>query len=95
VLLVLAIALYQLWGTWAAASKLRAAGLDGVGGRVHVEVVVSIVPEQFHMIRFQNAGRLVEVRAPSVFLMDVAPEALRELAGEYWVAEIRPWPGRR
>lgn len=93
-LLVAVIAAYQLWGTLAGSAKLAAAGLDGADGPVNVEVVVDIEPEQFHMFVFQRAGRLVAVEAPSVFLMDVPPARLRELAANYWVAEIRPWAGR-
>ena len=93
-LLLAVIAVYQLWGALAAEDKLAAAGLDELAGPVHVEVVVDIAPEQFHMFAFQRAGRLVEVEAPSVFLMDVPPDRLRELAAKYWVAEIRPWAGR-
>jgi hypothetical protein len=93
-LLIAIIAAYQLWGTLAASAKLAAAGLDDADDPVHVEVVVGIEPEQFHMFAFQRAGRLVEVDTPSVFLMDVPPARLRELASNYWVAEIRPWAGR-
>jgi len=92
-LLLAVIAAYQVWGTLAASAKLAAAGLDDADGPVHVEVVLDIEPEQFHMFAFQRAGRLVEVEAPSVFLMDVPPARLRELAANYWVAEIRPWAG--
>ena len=93
-LVLAALAAWQLWGTLAAAHKLAAGGFEERAGPVHVEVVVDIEPEQFHMFAFQAAGRLVEVAAPSVYLMDVPPERLRELAANYWVAEIRPWAGR-
>lgn len=93
-LLVAVIAAYQIWGTLAASAKLAAAGIADMDSPVHVEVVVGIEPEQFHMFAFQRAGRLVAVEEPSVFLMDVPPARLRELAANYWVAEIRPWAGR-
>lgn len=93
-LVLVAIAAWQLSGSIAAARKLAAGGLDDLSAPAHVEVVVDIEPEQFHMFAFQAAGRLVEVAAPSVYLMDVPPDRLHALAAHYWVAEIRPWAGR-
>jgi hypothetical protein len=81
------------WGWWSASAKLRAAGLDRVAGAVHVELVLGIAPEPFHMAIFQDAGRLIAVREASVFLMDVPPDALRRLAAHYWVRAVKPWAG--
>ena len=44
-----------------------------------------IAPEPFHMAHLQDAGRLIEVREPTVFMMDVPPDELRALASHYWV----------
>jgi hypothetical protein len=84
---------FQAWGAWSGQAKLRAAGLAHPGRTVHIELVLRITPEPFHMSIFQDAGRLIAVRAPSVFLMDVPPDKLRSLAAQYWVREIRPWAG--
>ena len=51
-------------------------------------------PEAFHVTRMQQIGRVIEVRGASVFLMDVRRPAARELARQYWVADVRRWPGR-
>ena len=45
------------------------------------------------MAIFQDAGRLIAVREPSVFVMDVPPDKLRGLAAHYWVRAIKPWTG--
>ena len=39
-------------------------------------------------------GRLIEVRGETAYLMDVRVEDARSLAREYWVKDIKPWPGR-
>ena len=66
----------------------------GPGDRLHFEVVLKFAPEAFHVTRMQQIGRVIEVRGPSVFLMDVRRDQARELARNYWVADIKRWPGR-
>jgi hypothetical protein len=92
-LLVAAVLVFHAWAWWSGEAKLRAAGLDRATGNVHVELVLRIAPEPFHMALFQEAGRLTAVREPSVFLMDVPPDRLRGLARRYWVRAVRPWAG--
>jgi hypothetical protein len=92
-LLLAAWLAFHAWAWWSGGAKLRAAGLDGAAGKVHVELVLGITPEPFHMAIFQDAGRLVAVREPSVFLMDVPSDKLRSLAASYWVRAVRPWAG--
>lgn len=83
----------QAWTWWSGGAKLRAAGLDRATDKVHVELVLGIVPEPFHMEIFQDAGRLIAVREPSVFMMDVPPDKLRSLARRFWVRAVKPWAG--
>jgi hypothetical protein len=92
-LLLLAWLGYQGWLAGAGSAKLRAGGLDTVRDRAHVELVLGIAPEPFHIAIFQDAGRLIGIRGSSVFLMDVPPDRLRSLAAEYWVLAVRPWAG--
>jgi hypothetical protein len=92
-LLVAAWLAYQAATAWTGSAKLRAAGLAGVERRVHVELVLGFAPEPFHVAIFQDAGRLIRVDGPRVFLMDVPPQRLRDLAVRYWVKAVRPWSG--
>jgi hypothetical protein len=92
-LLVGAWLAYQAATAWTGAAKLRAAGLAPVERRVHVELVLGFAPEPFHVAIFQDAGRLIRVDGSRVFLMDVPPEHLRDLAARYWVKAVRPWSG--
>jgi hypothetical protein len=92
-LLLAAWLLFHTWAWWAGEAKLRAAGLARASGNTNVELVLGIAPEPFHMAIFQDAGRLIAVREPSVFLMDVPPDKLRGLATRYWVRAVKPWTG--
>ena len=71
----------------AAERKLAAIGPLGAD-RGRLRITLDFAPERFHQLRLQEAGRLVEVRDRTVYMMDVAPAALRTIAGEYWVDEI-------
>lgn len=92
-LLLAAWLVFHAWAWWSGEVKLRAAGLDHAAGKVHVELVLGITPEPFHMAIFQDAGRLIAVREPSVFVMDVPPDKLRSLAAHHWIRAVRPWAG--
>jgi hypothetical protein len=88
---VIAMALGAWWAQaqWAAHRKLAALGaLDARGS---YEIRLDFAPERFHQLRLQEAGRLVEVRERTVFMMDVEPSALRAIAGEYWVEAVTRW----
>ena len=65
-----------------------------VGERGSYRVTLDFAPERFHQLRLQEAGRLVEVRDRTVFMMDVTPAALRAIAGEYWVDSVAKWDGK-
>ena len=57
-------------------------------------ITLDFAPERFHQLRLQETGRLVEVRERTVYMMDVAPAALRGIAGEYWVDGVARWDGK-
>ena len=77
----------------AAQRKLAPLG-TAAGDRGNYRVTLDFPPERFHQLRLQEAGRLVEVRGRTVFMMDVDPAALRDIAGEYWVDCDRAWNGQ-
>jgi hypothetical protein len=73
----------------AGARKLQAGGLAGITTPVAVVVTLDFVPEEFHMTRLQEAGRLLGVDGRTVRLADVTPGAVTDLAHEYWISAIR------
>jgi hypothetical protein len=86
---------FSSWESWTGAQKLTTADLASAkGGRLHIAVTARFAPEAFHMMIFQSIGRLIEVRGETAYLMDVRVEDARSLAREYWVQDIKPWPGR-
>ncbi len=78
------------WGAWR-----KLAGIGDIPARGSYRIVLDFAPERFHQTRMQEMGRLVEVRDRTVYMMDVTPAALRRIAGEYWVAGVVPWDGKR
>ncbi|HWT82284.1 MAG TPA: hypothetical protein VN648_26160 [Candidatus Methylomirabilis sp.] len=93
--LFLAWGAFSMWAAWSGWRKLTEAGLATArGGSIHVAVTLDFAPEAFHMMLFQSIGRLIEVKGKTAYLMDVRMEDARRLASEYWVKELRPWPGR-
>lgn len=86
-----AIAGYWISGTAAASRKL--ATIEPLPARAHYAVTLSFPPERFHQVRLQDKGRVVEVRERTVYMMDVSPLALHDIAREYWVDGIVSWRG--
>jgi len=93
-----AIVLAILVAWWALASSAADRKLSALGalpeGRGSYRITLDFAPERFHQLRLQDAGRLVEVRDRTVYMMDVAPSALRAIAAEYWVEGVARWDGR-
>ena len=56
-------------------------------------VTLAFAPERFHQVQLQDKGRVVEVRDRTVYMKDVTPPALADIAREYWVKSIAAWSG--
>ena len=92
---VIVTVLLAWWTASLSAAHRKLALLEPVDApRGHYRITLAFPPERFHQLRLQEAGRLVEVRGNTVFMMDVAPDALRAFAGNYWVDDIARWEGR-
>ena len=90
-----ALVLAALAGWWLAASAAAERKLGALGPPATApgsyRITLDFAPERFHQLRLQEAGRLVEVRDRTVYMMDVAPGALRGIAGQYWVEAVERW----
>jgi hypothetical protein len=92
---VIAAVLAAWWIASLSAAHRKLASLAPVDApRGHYRITLDFAPERFHQLRLQEAGRLVEVRGNTVFMMDVSPDDLRAIAGNYWVDHIARWDGR-
>ena len=91
-LLLLSLA-YEAWLSQQAAAKLDSSHLAHIDRPADIELVLRFKPEPFHMMVLQDAGRLVKVDGPRVYLRDVPPADMRSLARRYWVAGLVRWNG--
>jgi hypothetical protein len=90
-----AVLLYWGIGVNAGAQKLGSMTAAGpLQPRASYAVTLAFPPERFHQLRLQDKGRVVEVRDRTVYMMDVAPAAITDIAREYWVDALAPWAGR-
>lgn len=90
-LVVAALVLYTLAGTLGARHKLGP--LEPLPARGNYAITLAFPPERFHQLRLQDLGRLVEVRERTVYMKDVTPQALHDIAREYWVTGVASWGG--
>ncbi len=95
--LCIAAVLLLYWGAGVATGVRKLAPITSVAPlppRAHYAVTLAFPPERFHQLRLQDKGRVVEVRDRTVYMMDVTPAAIADIAREYWVDAITPWAGR-
>ena len=88
---VIAAVLAGWWIAAAVAAERKLAAIAPATGSGNYRITLDFAPERFHQLRLQEAGRLVEVRDRTVYMMDVSPAALRSVAGEYWVDAVERW----
>jgi hypothetical protein len=90
-----AIACYLAWQLWlslAAPGKL-APGLWTQSPRVDVLVTLPFPPERFHVLMFQQYGRVSGTQDNAVEVRGVRQTDLRSLARPYWVKKVEPLSG--
>ena len=90
--LLVAFALYWLVAVIAGERKL--ANIEQMPSHGNYRIVLDFAPERFHQLLLQDRGRLVEVQSSAVFMMDVTPRAVRDIAQRYWVRSVEAWAGR-
>lgn len=91
---VMLVALYGGYNLWLRAVGARAlpeSELSGSGDHVGIAVTLAVEPEQFHMAKLQELGRVIEVRGRTAFIVDVARDDARRFARNYWVERIARW----
>jgi hypothetical protein len=83
---------WQLWLTLAAPGKV-APGVWTQTPRVDVLVTLPFPPERFHVLIFQQYGRVSGTQDNSVEVRGVKQTDLRSLARPYWVKKVEPLSG--
>lgn len=84
--LILFFAATRIFGAVTAREKLADIDLDAKP--VDVAIRLDFEPERFHLERFQAVGRYLGWNDGRATVLDADPDALRRLAGNYWVAGI-------
>jgi hypothetical protein len=81
--------LFQLWLTLAAPGKISTE-LDGSSQKVNVQIELPFTPERFHVLAFQQYGRVSGADDHSIELRGVKRTDLNAVARPYWVTSVGP-----
>ncbi|MBS0322115.1 MAG: hypothetical protein JSR18_16345 [Proteobacteria bacterium] len=87
---VLLVGAYWGAGYVGGARKLAPLG-DLAATHGNYAITLDFAPERFHQQVMQDLGRVVKVQDRTVYMMDVAPAALRDIARRYWVDSVARW----
>jgi hypothetical protein len=80
---------FQLWLTLAAPGKISP-DLAGTSPKVNVQIELPFTPERFHVLAFQQYGRVSGADAHSIELRGVQRTDLNAVARPYWVTSVGP-----
>lgn len=80
---------FQLWLTLAAPAKISA-DLAGSSEKVNVQIALPFTPERFHVLAFQQYGRVSGADDRSIELRGVKRTDLNAVARPYWVTSVGP-----
>jgi hypothetical protein len=86
---IVAWAAFQLWLTFAAPGKISPE-LSGASEKVNVQIDLPFTPERFHVLAFQQYGRVSGTDDHSIELRGVKRTDLNAVARPYWVTAVGP-----
>ncbi|MBI3375287.1 MAG: hypothetical protein HY017_26505 [Betaproteobacteria bacterium] len=89
-----ALAGYLAWQGWlslAAPGKI-APGFNTDAEKVNILVTLPFPPERFHVLAFQQHGRVSGTQGNSVEVRGVRMTDLNSVARPYWVTRVEPLP---
>lgn len=81
--------LFQLWLSLAAPGKVSNE-LGGSSPKVNIQVELPFTPERFHLLTFQQYGRVSGADDHSIELRGVKRTDLNAVARPYWVTSVGP-----
>jgi hypothetical protein len=91
---LVALAAYLAWQGWlslAAPGKI-APGFNASVEKVNILVTLPFPPERFHLLVFQQHGRVSGTRDNTVEVRGVRMADLESVARPYWVSRVEPLP---
>lgn len=90
-----AVAAFLLWKAALvvlAPGKVTGAFTPNARGQVNVLVTLHCTPERFHVLAFQQFGRVSGTEDRSIEVRGVKTDDLNAVARPYWVARVEPLP---
>lgn len=82
---------WQAWLSIAAPGKVSSE-IDRSRARVNLLVVLPFKPQRFHVLTFQQYGRVSGTTDRTIELRGARPDSLNTIARYYWVSRIDPLP---
>ena len=76
----------------AAPGKVMPGFTPSARGQVNVVVTLTCTPERFHVLAFQQYGRVSGTQDHSIEVRGVSFAKLNEVAQPYWVKRVEPLP---
>ena len=95
-IVVAAAACYVAWQIWlslAAPGKIAPELVKSDQGKVNVRVTLPFPPERFHVLVFQQHGRVSGTLDNTIEVRGVARTDLAAVARPYWVKKVEPLGG--
>jgi hypothetical protein len=80
---------FQLWLTLVAPTKISPV-LAGTSEKVNIQIDLPFTPERFHVLAFQQYGRVSGADDHSIELRGVKRTDLNAVARPYWVTSVGP-----
>jgi hypothetical protein len=87
---IVCLALWQAWLSIAAPGKLVGEFRGNAQGRVNVLVTLRFEPERFHVLVFQQHGRVTGTNDATIEVRGVRKQDLPAVARPYWVKRVEP-----
>jgi hypothetical protein len=75
-----------------APTKVMSGFTPNARGQVNVLVTLTCTPERFHVLAFQQYGRVSGTQDESIEVRGVSFASLNALARPYWVRRVEPLP---
>jgi hypothetical protein len=75
-----------------APTKVTSGFVPNAQGRVNVLVTLRFPPERFHVLNFQQHGRVSGTQDNSIEVRGVRRDDLNALARPFWVKRVEPLP---
>ena len=89
---VVALVLWKLALALIAPTKVASGFTPNARGQVNVLVTLTCTPERFHVLAFQQYGRVSGTQDDSIEVRGVSFAKLNAVAQPYWVRRVEPLP---